>query len=272
MSQNQATVDDMTVVIFCGGQGTRIREASESLPKPMIDIGGKPILWHIMKLYGHYGIRRFVLALGYKGWDIKRFFLDYRKYVSDFSVELSDRHETTFHNNVADEDWQITFAETGLNTATAARLRRVRRYLPGNTFMVTYGDGIGPVDLAALLEFHNSHGRIGTVTGVHPSSRYGELHVDPETNLVTDFDEKPAAGSWVNGGFFVFQREFVERYLDDDPDVFLEVRPMRQLARAGQLAVFRHEGFWMGMDTYRDYIQLNAMWDSGNAPWKVWED
>ncbi len=273
MSQNQPLHDDLSVIILCGGQGTRIREPSESLPKPLIDIGGKPILWHIMKIYGHFGIRRFVLALGYKGWDIKRFFLDYRMHVSDFSVELSDRHETVFHNAVADEDWEITFAETGLDTATGARLRRVRPYLTGRTVMVTYGDGIGSVDLAALLEFHRAHGRIGTVTGVHPSSRYGEMHVDPETRLVTEFNEKPTlATGWVSGGFFVFQREFLERYLDDDPNLFLEHRPLQQLARDAQLEVFEHEEFWMGMDTYRDYLQLNALWDSGNAPWKVWKD
>jgi glucose-1-phosphate cytidylyltransferase len=273
MSQNQPTADGMSVVILCGGQGTRIREASESLPKPLIDIGGKPILWHIMKMYGHYGIRRFVLALGYKGWNIKRFFLDYRENVSDLSVHLSARHETMFHNAVADEDWEITFAETGLNTATGARLRRVRQYVTGNTFMMTYGDGIGPVDLAAVLEFHRSHGRIGTVTGVHPSSRYGEMQVDPGTKLVTEFNEKPTvATDWVSGGFFVFQREFLDLYLDDDPDLYLERRPLQQLARDGQLAVFPHEAFWMGMDTYRDYLQLNALWDSGNPPWKVWND
>ncbi len=273
MSQDHATVDDMSVVILCGGQGTRIREASESLPKPLIDIGGKPILWHIMKIYSHYGIRRFVLALGYKGWGIKRFFLDYREHVSDLSVHLSDRHEILFHTNLADEDWEITFVETGLHTATGARLRRVRPYLTGNTFMVTYGDGIGSVDLAALLEFHRSRGRIGTITGVHPTSRFGELRVDPGTKLVTEFNEKPTvATDLVSGGFFVFQREFLDLYLDDDPDLFLEHRPLQQLARDGELAVFPHEGFWMGMDTYRDYLQLNALWDSGNPPWKVWND
>lgn len=273
MSKDRPVADDLSVIILCGGQGTRIREASESLPKPMIDIGGKPILWHIMKLYSHYGIRRFVLALGYKGWDIKRYFLDYRKHVSDFSVELSDGHATIFHNDVADEDWTITFAETGLNTATGARLRLLRSYLAGGTFMVTYGDGLGSVDLAALLHAHRRNGRIGTVTGVRPSSRYGEMHVDSNTTLVTEFNEKPTlATGWVSGGFFVFEREFLDSYLDDDPDLFLEHRPLQQLARDGQLAVFPHEGFWMGMDTYRDYLQLNTLWDSGNPPWKVWAD
>ena len=149
----------------------------------------------------------------------------------------------------------------------------MRQYLTGNTFMMTYGDGIGSVDLAALLEFHRAHGRIGTVTGVHPTSRYGEMRVDPGTNLVTEFNEKPTiATDWVSGGFFVFQRELLDLYLDDDPDLFLEHRPLQQLARDGQLAVFPHEDFWMGMDTYRDYLQLNTLWDSGNPPWKVWND
>jgi glucose-1-phosphate cytidylyltransferase len=273
VSHDPAASQDITVVILCGGQGTRIREASESLPKPLIDIGGKPVLWHVMKTYGHYGFRRFVLALGYKGWEIKRYFLNYREHVSDFALRLSGHHEASVLNDLADEDWDITFAETGLMTGTGGRIRRAREYLTGETFMLTYGDGIGAVDIPGLLAFHRAHGRLGTVTGVHPSSRYGEMHVDEATRLVTEFNEKPTlATGWVSGGFFVFQREFIDSYLDDDPNLLLEHRPLQQLARDGQLAVFAHEGFWMGMDTYRDYMQLNSMWDAGDPPWKVWPD
>jgi len=264
---------DVTVVILCGGQGTRIREASESIPKPLIDIGGRPILWHIMKIYAYYGFKHFVLCLGYKGWEIKRYFLQYRESVSDFSLRLTPEPGVDFHNGSGDEGWEITFAETGLNTGTGARLRRVRNYLRGDTFLMTYGDGVGSVDVGALLDFHRKQGRLGTLTGVHPSSRYGELAVDAPTQRVREFNEKPTvATGWVNAGYFAFEREFADSYLDDEPDLFMEHRPLQQLARDGQLSMYSHEGFWMGMDTYRDYLLLNQLWDSGDPPWRVWND
>jgi glucose-1-phosphate cytidylyltransferase len=273
MSEFELARADIPVVILCGGQGTRIREASESLPKPLIDIGGKPILWHVMKIYGHHGFRRFILALGYKGWEIKRYFLSYRESVSDFSLSLADGRETSFHNSVGHESWEITFAETGLNTGTGARIRRVAQYIDTPRFMLTYGDGLGSVDLRGLLKAHREHGRMATVTGVHPTSRYGEMHVDATTRFVTEFNEKPTlATGWVSGGFFVFERGFIDRYLDDDPALLLELRPLQRLARDGELGVFPHEDFWMGMDTYRDYVQLNSLWDGGSAPWKSWRD
>ena len=258
------------MVILAGGLGTRLREETERVPKPLVEIGDRPILWHIMKLYAHHGHQRFVVCVGYKSWMIKQYFLRYREFLADFTVRLSDDHEPVFLNSAGDEDWEVTCAETGLTTATGARLWRVRDYIDADTFLFTYGDGIGRVDIDRLVEFHRREGRIGTVTGVHPTSRYGEMRVDG--TQAVEFNEKPTiAEGFVSGGFFVFQREFFD-YLSDDPDLFLEKEPLRKLARDGQLSVYPHEGFWMGMDTYRDFTELNALWDSGRAPWKVWED
>jgi glucose-1-phosphate cytidylyltransferase len=260
---------EIPVVILCGGQGTRIREVSESLPKPMVDVGGRPILWHIMKLYGAHGFRRFVLCLGYKGWEVKKFFLDYRAHVSDLTLQLGNGHEITYHDSKSEENWEITFAETGLNSGTGARLRLARKYLDGPVAMVTYGDGLGAVDLGALLKHHDESDRLGTVTSVHPTSRYGEMEV--EGPQVLAFNEKPThVAGWVSGGFFVFGRSFFDDYLDDDPQLLLELDPLGKLARDGELAMFPHEGFWMGMDTFRDYTELNRLWDSGEAPWRAW--
>jgi glucose-1-phosphate cytidylyltransferase len=261
---------DIPVVILCGGLGTRIREASERVPKPLIDIGGRPILWHIMKLYGAHGFRRFVLCLGYRSWDIKEYFLRYRENLADFRVRLSGDHEPVFLNRVGEEDWEVTLAETGLHTGTGARISRVRKYVDTPFFMATYGDGIGAVDLTALLSYHRSHDAIGTVTGVHPTSRYGEMAVSDD--VVVEFNEKPnVTEGFVSGGFFVFDEAFFD-YLSDDVGLFLEAEPLRKLAQDRQLRVFPHEAFWMGMDTYREYQDLNARWESGEAPWKVWDD
>jgi len=258
------------VVILCGGMGTRLREASEKLPKPLVDIGGRPILWHVMKTYQHYGFRRFVLALGYKSDQIKRYFLDYREHMADFTL-TPDSMLPHYHGVGAMEDWEVTFVETGLKTATADRIRRVCQHLDAEHFMLTYGDGIGDVDLHQLVRTHLAQGRTGTVTAVHPASRYGEMHV--ANGQVVEFNEKPTlATGWVNGGFFMFRRSFIDKYIDEDPDMMLEQRPLQQLARDGELAMNGHEGFWMGMDTYRDWTELNGLWDGGNAAWKVWND
>jgi len=262
---------DIPVVILCGGMGTRLREASEKLPKPLVDIGGKPILWHVMKTYSHFGFRRFILCLGYKSDLIRRYFLDYREHQNDFTLSLAQDEAPRWHDSTRVEDWDITFVETGLLSGTGARVKRVSRYLDQDIFMLTYGDGIGAVDLDALLAAHAEGGRVGTVTGVHPASRYGEMHV--EGNQVSEFNEKPTlATGWVSGGFFAFKREMVDNYLDDDPELFLEHKPLRSIAADGQLTIYRHEKFWMGMDTFRDWTELNNLWDSGEAPWKVWED
>jgi glucose-1-phosphate cytidylyltransferase len=265
---SRTAIEGMPVVILAGGMGTRLREVTESVPKPLVEIGEQPILWHIMKIFGHHGARQFVLCLGYKSWLIKEFFLRYREHVSNFSIELTDEHRPDFHDHNADEDWRVTLVETGLKTATGARLQRVKDYVDTDTFMFTYGDGIGAVDISALLDFHYEQGKIGTVTGVHPTSRYGEMRV--EGTKVVEFNEKPTLPEgFVSGGFFVFQREFFE-YLNDDPGLFFEHAPLQSLARDGELAVFPHDGFWMGMDTFRDYTELNERWASGEAPWKVW--
>jgi glucose-1-phosphate cytidylyltransferase len=260
----------MPVVILCGGQGTRLREETEYRPKPMVEIGGKPILWHIMKLYGHHGVARFILCLGYKGWVIKQYFLRYHEMMRDFTLSMDGSSEPVFHNREGAESWRITCAETGEETGTGARLRRVRRYIHTDTFFFTYGDAVGNVDIDRLLDFHLREGRLATVTGVHPTSRYGEMKVEGTRAL--EFNEKPTvAEGVVSGGFFVFQREFFD-YLDDDPGLFLELDPLQRLARDGQLSVYLHEGHWDPMDTYRDYLHLNELWRGGAPPWKVWED
>ena len=263
---------DIPVMILCGGLGTRLREASEKLPKPLVDIGGKPILWHIMKLYSSHGYRRFVLCLGYKSELIKRYFLDYQAEVFDFTLHMADAHRREFHNSFGGEDWEVTFVETGLLSGTGARIRRAAPYLNGaSTFMLTYGDGIGDVDLTRLLERHRAGGRTGTVTAVHPSSRYGEMKLDSNLTVVSEFNEKPTrADGWVSGGFFAFEQSFIHDYLDEDPDLSLERKPLQRLASDGQLSVNPHDGFWMGMDTFRDWTELNQLWDRGEAPWRVW--
>ena len=261
---------DIPVVILCGGMGTRIREASEILPKPMIDIGGRPILWHIMRLYSEHGFRRFVLPLGFKGWTIKEYFLRYRENLADFTVLLGNESGPRYHNRLGLEDWEVTLVETGLHTATSGRIRAVADHLDAETFAVTYGDGLADVDLAAELEFHAAHGGLGTVLGVLPTSRYGELVVHDTT--VTAFAEKPdTIDTFVNGGFFLFQRSFLDELPDDD-DMMLEQAPLSSLAHRGELFVYRHSGFWMGMDTFREYTALNQMWEAGTAPWRTWSE
>ena len=255
------------VVILCGGKGTRIREVSDALPKPMIDVGGKPVVWHIMKLYHHYGFRRFVLCLGYKSWTIKEYFLRYRENITDFTVRPGG--ELEFHGgNYGNEEWEVTCAYTGLDTLTAGRLSRVRQHLEGvENFALTYGDGLADIDLPALLDLHDREGRIGTVTAVHPTSRFGELATDG--NQVTSFAEKPQLNTGlVNGGFFLFRHEFLDYVADDDG--MLESSALQQLTDHGQLSFHVHDGFWRGMDTYREYVELNELWDERRAPWRLW--
>jgi glucose-1-phosphate cytidylyltransferase len=262
----------MQAVILCGGFGTRIRDVADDVPKPMIPVGGKPILWHIMKGYARHGITDFILCLGYKSWIIKRWFLDYRLALADFTLRLGSAEEPRVHgdNAVIGEDWRITFVETGLTTMTGGRLQQIEPYLRGETFMVTYGDGLADVDLTDLLAFHRAHGRIGTVTTVRPPGRFGELDLDGDR--VADFSEKPlAAPGWVSGGFFVFDRAFFDR-LDDDPDLVLERQPLMGLAHDGELMAYRHAGFWHPMDSSRDHKYLNDLYAAGNAPWVTWHD
>lgn len=255
------------MVILCGGMGTRLREETEQVPKPLVAIGGRPIVWHIMKAYAHHGFRRFVLCLGYKGWLLKDYFLRYREQVTDLTVHLGGDAPPTFHGDGL-EDWDVTLVDTGLTTGTAGRVRGVRDHLDAPVFMLTYGDGVANVDLAALLEAHEAQGRMGTLTAVRPTSRYGEITANGDE--VVSFHEKPAAEGLVSGGFLVFRRELVDE-LPDDPSVMLEEEPMRGLAHRGELGLFRHDGYWGAMDTYRDYLELNRLWDSGSPPWRVWE-
>jgi glucose-1-phosphate cytidylyltransferase len=259
----------MQVVILCGGQGTRIRDVAEDLPKPMLPIGNRPILWHIMKGYAHYGFNNFVLCLGHKGSTIKRYFLDYHLFQSDISISLGRRPAVEIHGTPIEEDWHITLAETGLESMTGCRLKRVAPYIKGEHFMMAYGDGVADVDFRDLLRFHLDHGRLATLTAVQPSSRFGEIELHGET--VSQFKEKPLrARGRVSAGFFVFRREVLDR-LTDDPQLVLEQEPLVSLAREGQLMGYLHDGFWQAMDNSREFKYLNDLWASGSAPWKTWD-
>ena len=260
----------MKVAILCGGQGTRIRDVSDNMPKPMIPIGDYPILWHIMKHFSAWGHKEFVLCLGYKGQAIKDFFLNYEANTNDLTITLGNNNSIEYHNEHAESDWRVTLAETGLVSMTGSRIRKIRNYVSTESdFMLTYGDGVGDIDLDKLLQFHRTHGKALTVTGVRPPGRFGELMSDA-TGKVTEFNEKPqASGGRISGGFFVCNQRIFD-YLDKRDDLVFEVEPMRRLVQDGQLMVFEHDGFWQPMDTYRDYMYLNGLWNKGDAPWKRW--
>jgi glucose-1-phosphate cytidylyltransferase len=258
----------MKVVILCGGLGTRLREETEFRPKPLVDVGGHPILWHIMKLYAHHGFRDFVLCLGYRGNMIKEYFLNYEAMNNDFTICLGNESRIEFNGTHEEQNFRITLADTGLETMTGGRLKRAQKHLPGDCFMVTYGDGVGDVDIARLLEFHKSHGRLATVTTFRPVSRFGILDID-EHNRVQNFIEKPRSDARASAGFFVFEPKVLD-YLDGD-ECILEHGPLERLAAERQLVAYNHEGFFYAMDTYREYQLLNDLWKSGQAPWKVWK-
>lgn len=256
----------MKVVILCGGFGTRLREETEAKPKPMVEIGDKPILWHIMKTYAHYGFNEFILCLGYKQDTIKEYFCNYEMLTNDFTIDLAD-NQLKFHTQHK-ENWKVTLVDTGLNAMTGARIKRIEKYIDGKDFMVTYGDGVIDMDINKLIKFHNAHGKIGTVTGVTPQSRYGELCI--EDDQVVSFEEKPEnkTGS-ISGGYFVFKKEIFKYVQDDDKCVF-EKDALQKLARDKELNVYAHNGFWQCMDTYRDYKYLQNLLESGQAKWKKW--
>jgi glucose-1-phosphate cytidylyltransferase len=256
----------MKVVILCGGQGTRLREETEFRPKPLVPVGQRPILWHVMKLYAHYGYRQFVLCLGYRGYMIKEYFLNYEAMNNDFSINLGKSQTVKYHDSHDEQDFHVTLAETGPETMTGGRVKRVERYVDGDTFMVTYGDGVSNVNIKELAAFHKSHGRLATVTAVRPQSRYGVL--DLEGKQVVSFMEKPTLEGWASSGFFVFDRRLFD-YLGGD-DCILEREPLERLSRERELMVFQHRGFFFAMDTYREYKYLNELWDRGEAPWRVW--
>ena len=261
----------MKAVILCGGQGTRIREANEVLPKPMLPIGGKPIVWHIMKGYAAHGVTDFVLCLGYKGWLIKEFFLNYRAMLTDVTVTLGRHDAIEFHGRHDEENWNVTLAETGDETMTGGRVSAIRRYVEHDeSFLLTYGDGVSDVNVGELMTFHKAHGKVATVTAVRPPGRFGEMQI--KDNRVSEFNEKPqTTEGFINGGFFVCDAKRIWSYLEGGPKSVLEREPMQKLARAGELGAFAHTGFWQPMDTLREYTLLNDLWSSGQAPWHTWK-
>lgn len=259
----------MQVVILCGGQGTRIRDVSEDLPKPMVPVGNRPILWHIMKSYAQQGHTEFVLCLGYKSWSIKRYFLEYYLAHSNFTVNLGAPNAFEVHGSLGEEDWKVTMVETGHDAMTGCRVKRIEDYIHDDTFMLTYGDGVSDIDINRLVEYHRSHGKLGTVTAVRPPGRFGEMEI--EAGQVIEFAEKPAqAPGRISGGFFVFQREIFAR-LQNNPSLVFEQQPLTQLAHDNELMAYNHDGFWHPMDSSRDFKYLNDLWSSGEAPWKSWD-
>lgn len=258
-------------VILCGGQGTRIRDANEALPKPMLPIGGKPIVWHIMKMYAAHGITEFVLCLGYKSWVIKEFFLNYRAMTNDVVLTLGKNHAVEVQG-AAEENWRITLAETGEDTMTGGRVAAIRKYVEDDElFCLTYGDGVSDVNVTELLKFHRAHGKACSVTAVRPPGRFGEMRLDGDA--VSEFNEKPqTTEGFINGGFFVCDAKRIWDYLPNEKKLTLEQEPMRGLSDRGELRAFRHTGFWQPMDTLREFTLLNELWASGRAPWKSWKD
>ena len=255
----------MKVILLAGGFGTRLSEYTESLPKPMVRIGRKPILWHIMKTFAHFGHKDFYIALGYKAEVIKDYFLHYRTLNADFTVDLGDG--TVTPHQLDEVDWKVTLVDTGQHSMTGGRVKRMKQYISDETCLLTYGDGVSDVDLDQVITFHKSHGKMVTVTTVHPGARFGELELEGEK--VTSFQEKPQIGQgWVNGGYFVIEPEFFE--LIEEDKTILEREPLEQAAQMGEMMAFRHKGFWQCMDTKRDHDNLEKFWDSGKAPWKNW--
>lgn len=257
----------MKVVILAGGFGTRLGEETHLLPKPMIEIGGRPMLWHIMKHYSSFGFNDFIICCGYRQYVIKEFFHDYYLHTSDVTFDFTGENRMQVHNS-STEPWRVTLVDTGLNTMTGGRIKRVRQHIGDEPFMLTYGDGVSDVDLCALADFHRSHGRIATITAIQPGGRFGILDIDPSDGI-NSFKEKPKEeGGWINGGFMVLNKEIFD-YIDGDGTVF-EQEPLEDVARHGQLKAYRHFGFWQCMDTMRDKQLLERLWQDGKAPWKVW--
>jgi len=258
----------MKVVIFAGGLGTRIAEETETRPKPMVEIGGKPILWHIMKGYSQFGFNDFIICLGYKGYLIKEYFMHYFLHNSDITIELRSNKLDVHYTNT--DPFNVTLVDTGLSTKTAGRLKKVRQYLGEEDFMLTYGDGVADVDINALLDFHRSHGKLATVTAIQPEARFGGMELG-ENGIVKNFKEKPIGdGKWINGGFFVLRRGVFD-YLEGDMDnTMWEDSPMERLSRDRQIMAYRHTGFWKCMDAMRDKLELEALWQNDHAKWKTW--
>ncbi len=255
----------MKAVILAGGLGTRISEETALRPKPMIEVGGMPVLWHLLKIYSHHGVNDFIICLGYKGYVIKEYFANYFLHMSDVTIDLASNRLEVHHKHA--EPWRITLVDTGIDTQTGGRLKRVADYLDGDTFCFTYGDGVADIDIGAELAFHRDNGALATMCAVQPPGRFGAI--DIQGNRITRFEEKPTGdGSWINGGFFMLEPG-VLRYIEGDATVW-ERQPLESLARDGQLSAYAHRGFWQPMDTLRDKIKLEDLWQTGKAPWKVW--
>jgi len=259
----------MKVIILCGGLGTRLREETEYRPKPMVPIGGRPILWHIMKLYAHYGHKDFILCLGYKGEVIKEYFRNYHWNTSDVTLRLGPKPQIVYHNRHDEEDWNVTLLDTGQTTQTGGRLKRAMQFVNDESFLCTYGDGVADTDINQAIEFHRGHGAIATVTAVKPRGRFGELALEGGT--ITAFREKPETeAGYISGGFFVFNQA-IGKYLEGGDECVLEKAPMERLTGEGQLKAHCHDGFWQCMDTFREQQLLDKVWNSGEAPWKIWK-
>ena len=258
----------MKVVILAGGLGTRLTEETVVRPKPMVEIGGKPILWHIMKIYSHYGFNDFIICLGYKGYFVKEYFINYYLYNSDITVELGSNNLEVHYTNT--ESFKVTLVDTGVDTNTAGRIKRIEKYLTEGSFMLTYGDGVSNINLNELLSFHRAHGKLATLTSVQMPGRFGNLDTD-DLGVVKNFEEKPDGdGHWINGGFFVLNRD-IFKYLQGNMDsTQWEKQPLAQIAKDGQLAAYRHKGFWKCMDALRDKIELEELWQTEKAPWRIW--
>ena len=257
----------MKVVLLAGGYGTRLGEETHLKPKPMVEVGDKPILWHIMKTYSYYGFNDFVICLGYKGYYIKEYFSNYFLHQADVTMDLKNNKVEVHHSKA--EPWKITLVDTGLGTMTAGRIKKIEKYTDGKPFMLTYGDGVGDINIKELLSFHKKHGKLATITSVQPAGRFGSLTLDAK-DKVSAFVEKPRGdGSWINGGFFVLEQGIFD-YISDDEKVLWEKEPLEHLAKDSQLYAYKHSGFWQPMDTLRDKNHLDELWNSGKAPWKVW--
>lgn len=257
----------MKAVLLAGGLGTRMREETEFRPKPMVEIGGRPVLWHIMKMLGQQDLNDFVICTGYKSEYIKNYFTNYGAVNSDFTVTLGDHSNITYHGAHDESDWTVTVADTGANTMTGGRIKRIKKYVDGERFLCTYGDGLADIDLDALVAYHESHGKLATMTAVQPTSRFGVLDLQDDGGI-GQFKEKPQVEGWINIGYFIFEPEIFD-FLDGDETV-LEQEPLHRLAEAKQIAAYKHEGFWQPMDTYREALMLNEMWDEDRAPWRNW--
>ncbi|MDZ4726960.1 MAG: glucose-1-phosphate cytidylyltransferase [Leptospira sp.] len=260
----------MKVVILAGGFGTRISEESHLKPKPMIEIGGKPMLWHIMKIYSHYGFNDFIICLGYKGYVIKEYFANYYLHESDVSFNFREGNQIEIHGNKA-EPWSVTLVDTGIDTMTGSRVKKIQKYVGDDAFMLTYGDGVADINIKNLLDFHRSQKKIATVTAIQPSGRWGSLDID-SNHQVHGFKEKVKGdGGWINGGFFILENSFFNYLKEGDDSIFLEREPLENLAKNSELVAYQHDGFWLAMDTLRDRNQLEQLWKDGQAPWKLWK-